>query len=156
MKNAEIYLREINSESWRECIELCVDESQSNFVSSNLFSLAQSKFETQRISCAIYNSEDVMVGFVMYNDKPLTEGGYRISRLMIDKKHQGRGYGVSAARQVLEILSQISECHEIRLDYHSSNDKAAVLWRGLGFVDCGKLGDNIELCFAACSNIDSE
>ncbi len=38
-----------------------------------------------------------MVGFVMYDDEPLDDGSYRLSFLMIDHRHQGKGYGRQVA-----------------------------------------------------------
>lgn len=151
--SSTVYLASIDAGNWRECIALQVDASQRGFISSNLFSLAQAKYETCRVPCAIYvnggsgkeTGGDVMVGFAMYNDHPLPEGGFRISRLMIDASQQGNGYGLSAAILVIDKLKQVPSCHEIRLDYHPDNHQAARFWRDLGFVECGRLGDNIEL-----------
>ena len=146
MRSSAVQLRDVDSENWREIVELSVDQSQIDFISSNLFSLAQSKFETCRTPSAIYNLNGILVGFAMYNGRPLPDGSYRISRLMIDAKHQGNGYGAAAAKQIVELLSQVSECKEIKLDYHPENKSASVLWRNLGFVECERVGENIELC----------
>lgn len=145
MTSSEVYLASIDAGNWRECIELDVDTSQQGFVSSNLFSLAQAKYEPCRVPCAIYNRKGVMVGFTMYNDQPLAEGGYRISRLMIDAAQQGKGYGRSAARLVIDKLRQVPLCHEVHLDHHPQNHRAARFWRKLGFSECGRLVNNIEL-----------
>lgn len=153
MIESTVYLSNIHAGNWRECIELDVDTSQRGFVSSNLFSLAQAKYETCRVPCGVYVKNDscgdsgceAMVGFAMYNNRSLPEGGFRISRLMIDASQQGRGYGFSAARLVIDKLKQLPLCQEIRLDYHPDNHRAARFWRRLGFVELGRLGDNIEL-----------
>lgn len=147
-EHPEIELRAIDVENWQACIALRIAESQASFVSSNLFSLAQSKFETCRVPCAIYNASNEMVGFALYNDQPLPGGSYRISRLMIDEKYQGKGYGVAAATKMIDLLSKVSACDKIFLDHHPNNHQAAALWRNLGFVECGNLGENIQLCLS--------
>jgi len=143
MANQNIELREVTKENWLKCIELELDSSQSGYVSTNLFSLAQSKFEPCRVPCAIYNSENEMVGFTMYNNGPLDDGTYRISRLMIDKSYQGFGYGRLAALAVIEQMKRIKDCDEILLDYAPDNNAAANLWHSLGFEVSGREGTNI-------------
>ena len=64
MPTPTVDLRPVTKENWRECINLKLSADQESFVSSNLFSLAQSKFETCRNPCAIYNDKEEMVGFV--------------------------------------------------------------------------------------------
>jgi len=144
MKPSWIELREITSETWLECINLKLKPDQDSFVSSNLFSLAQSKFEPSRVPCAIYSNQNEMVGFMMYNDKPLeVDGTYRISRLMIDKAHQGKGYGLAAAVEAINRLRQVSDCQEILLDYTPDNEVAAKFWENLGFIVFGKRNHNL-------------
>ena len=134
MSESTIEFREVNKTNWIECIQLELEENQTGFVSSNLFSLAQSKFEPCRKPFAIYNKSAQMVGFIMFNDCPLDDGSYRISRLMIDKRYQGRGYGRLAAQEAINRLKQIPDCVEILLDFAPENDVAAKLWTSLGFV----------------------
>ena len=139
-----IELREITRDNWLECINLKVRQQQSSFVSSNLFSLAQSKFEPWRVPCGIYNDQYEMVGFIMYNDKPFEDDGtYRISRLMIDEAHQGKGYGRAAALEAIERLKKVPDCQEIILDYVPDNEGAAKLWTSLGFVVFGQHNHNL-------------
>ncbi len=143
MANQNIELREVTKENWLQCIALELYSSQSGYVSTNLFSLAQSKFEPCRVPCAIYNSENELVGFIMYNNSPLDDGTYRISRLMIDKSHQGFGYGRLAALAVIKQMKCIKGCEEILLDYAPDNNGAANLWHSLGFEVCGNEGKNL-------------
>lgn len=143
MKSVFVELREVTKDNWLECVGLETKTDQQRFVSSNLFSLAQSKFEPSRVPCAIYNQRNDLVGFTLYNDTPLKDGSYRLSRLMIDKNYQGRGYGRAAAQAVIERLSNVAGCHEIILDYVPENDIAAKLWKELGFVVFSRYGENL-------------
>ncbi len=125
MSHSSIELREVTKKNWLECINLKLGDGQAGFVSSNLFSLAQSKFEPCCVPCAIYNEANEMVGFVMDNDSPLDDGTYRLSRMMIDEAHQGKGYGRAAVIEVLDRMKAIPDCHEIILDYVADNEVAA-------------------------------
>ncbi len=127
-----IALREITRDNWRECIALAVAESQERFVAPNVVSLAQAKAEPERIPLAIYDG-DTMVGFVLYNDRPLPDGAYRLSRLMVDRRYQGRGYGRAASGEVIRRLRAVPNCREILLDYARDNSAAARLYGSLGF-----------------------
>ena len=84
-----------------------------------------------------------LVGFVMYNDSPLDDGTYRLSRVMIDRRYQGRGYGRVAAELVLARMRDIEGCEEVLLDYVAHNEVAAHLWTSMGFVPCGYAGENV-------------
>ena len=127
-----IALREITRDNWRECIALSVAEGQEGFVAPNIYSLAQAKVEPERVPLAIYDG-DTMVGFVMYNDRPLPDGTFRLSRLMVDQRYQGRGYGRAASVEVIQRLRTIGDCQEILLDYAHDNVAAARLYGSLGF-----------------------
>jgi diamine N-acetyltransferase len=105
---------------------------QQNFVAPVAFSLAQSKFEPERVPLAVYD-DDMLVGFLMYNDRPLHDGSYRISRLLIDQKYQGRGYSRQAVLLAVERMRQIPSCKEILIEYSPENTAAAHLYNSLGF-----------------------
>ncbi|MEM7333332.1 MAG: GNAT family N-acetyltransferase [Chloroflexota bacterium] len=143
MSDPVIELREVTKADWKICIQLELEVHQKGFVSSNLFSIAQSKFEPCRKPCAIYNHQNEMVGFIMYNDCPLDDGTYRISRLMIDKKFQGNGYGRLAAQEAINRLKHIPDCFEILLDFAPENSAAERLWTSLGFVVFDKLSNTL-------------
>ena len=134
-----ISLRSITRENWQQCVALQLGKGQESFVAPNVFSLAQSKFEPARVPLAIYTGE-TMVGFIMYNNQPLGDGSYRISRLMIDQGHQGKGYGRMAVVEVIERMRQIPECTEILVEYSPENVVAAHLYTSLGFEPFSKKG----------------
>jgi diamine N-acetyltransferase len=126
-----VSLRDITMDNFRECLKLEVADDQKGFVASNMFSLAEAKADGVSNPYAIY-AGDTMVGFVMYDFEPKENRGY-ISRLMVDKRFQGRGYGRAAMESVIGRLKAISECTEIQTSYEPSNNVAAKLYANLGF-----------------------
>src|SRR6266496_4306391 len=99
-----VTLREITRDNWRECIQVQVATSQTRFVASNLYSLAQSKYEPECVPLAVYDDEQ-MVGFVMY--RPEDHGLAKIwfiDRLMIGEGHQKKGYGRAAMTLLIDRL----------------------------------------------------
>lgn len=129
-----ITLQDITLETARECIGLKVAPEQERFVASNAASLVQSKFETYWLTKAIYNGED-MVGFAMYGDEP--GYGWFITRLMVDARYQGRGYGKEALRQLVAHV-QAEGGTWVGVSYEADNDVARTLYESLGFVDTGE------------------
>jgi diamine N-acetyltransferase len=140
-----IRLSEITIDNWRECIELGVTDEQTNLVPSNLYSIAEAQFYPDAVPLAIYNDREEMVGFVMYGVE-VSSGKWKIFRLMIDRAHQGRGYGRAAIEQVIARLAAQPGCGEIRISYKPTNDVARRLYASLGFVEQEANGDKVTAC----------
>lgn len=132
-----ITLREITPDNWLTCIGLSVREGQRDFVASNVFSLAQAKVFPSCVPLAIYRDEE-MVGFAMYGIDP-EDGEMWISRLMIDQKHQGCGYGKLAMLQLLDMFRQDTACHAVFLSFEPENTGAEALYTALGFEPTGQI-----------------
>jgi len=114
-----------------ECIRLEVTEDQQGFVAKNVLSLAEAKADGVSQPFAIY-ADAQMVGFVMYDYEPKEHRGY-ITRLMIDQRFQGNGYGQEAMRQVIGRLRAIPACQELQTGYMPGNDAARHVYESFGF-----------------------
>lgn len=126
----EITLREIDRENWRDCIALRVREDQAGFVGTNENALALAYVHTEMRPRGIYAGDEI-VGFIMYAKDP-DDGFYYCNRLMVDAKHQGKGYG----RRALEILlDELRSKGERSLDilHKPDNHKAIEIYKSLGF-----------------------
>lgn len=130
----KIELRPVTKENWLECANLKLAPGQEKFVAQNVYSIAQAKFEHERVALAAYNENDQLVGFVMYNDKPLSDGAFRISRLIIDQEHQGKGYGPKVIKEVIRRLSAIEACHEVIVGISPGNEIVENAARKFGFT----------------------
>lgn len=140
-------LRDVTKANWRACVDLRLAPGQEAFVASNAYSLAEAKFNPTYIPQAIYHHGDgdpaaeTLVGFVMYGYDPDDEPPYGqrhwILRLMIDRDHQGRGYGRAALLEVLRRLEADPACPDVLIGYETTNTVAAKLYHDLGFVDLG-------------------
>ncbi len=131
----EITLKEITKDNWRQCINLKVGQGQQDFVASNLYSIAESKFEPDWAALGIYQGE-MMVGFTMYG-RDSDEGSYWIIRLMVDEQRQGRGYGRAAMQEIIRRLKATPGCAEIKISFAPENKVAERLYRSLGFQHTG-------------------
>ncbi len=136
-----VTLHEITRDNWRECVKLKVESSQTQFVASNAFSLAQSKYEPECVPLAVYDDEQ-LVGFVMY--KPEDYGLAKvlfIERLMIGTEQQNKGYGRAAMKVLIERLRSQKGYNAILISFVQGNDIAQKLYSDLGFQDTGEIED---------------
>lgn len=93
----------IDKSNYRECMELQVEESQKYFVADNTRSLVEAAYEDGLYTLGVYDG-DTMVGFVLY-DYDDTYPGWSMSRFMIGRQFQGKGYGKRAVREFLDYFN---------------------------------------------------
>jgi diamine N-acetyltransferase len=130
-----LHLKTITKDNWLKAISLRVREDQVKFVASNAVSLAQLNFLEDFHAKGIYHGED-MVGFTLYGiDEDDHE--YWIYRMMIDQKHQGKGYGKKAIELVIDDIKNIKEEHHqtITLSYEPNNEHAKRVYKKMGFQE---------------------
>lgn len=135
-----IQLHPITKHNWETCISLKVEKDQEKFVASNLYSLAESRFETSFLPLGIY-AENQMIGFAMIGKDP-ADGVCWIVRFMIDKAFQGKGYGWGALQIVLSFMkSRYDVSPFLLLAVNPDNMQAKRLYHKAGFTDTGKIKD---------------
>lgn len=134
-----VNLRAVTKDNYRECIKLKLKPGQDMFVASNVYSIAQSKFETTWQPRAIYSSEE-LVGFLMYGDD-IETGEVWIIRLMIDQAYQGNGYGKQAMEALLQEIKDNYTVDKVLISFVPTNEVAKNLYMSLGFKDTGRVED---------------
>ncbi|MFR1709793.1 MAG: GNAT family N-acetyltransferase [Clostridium sp.] len=133
----EISFKEINNDNWRECIKLSVEENQKGFVASNAYSILESKFEEGCYPLAIYDGE-TMVGFLMYN-LDSEDNSWWMCRLMMDKNHQGKGYGRASILKLLKLLKEDQGSIKVYTSFEPENNVAEKLYESVGFRKTGQV-----------------
>lgn len=134
-----ITLREIDGNNFRAVVNLKVAAGQEKFVASNVMSIAQSKIYPTMNVRAVY-AGDELVGFVMYG-LDTDDGRYYLVRLMVDEKHQGKGYGKSATRAVIEELQRTDGCDAVYLSFVPENSYAERIYQKIGFERTGEISE---------------
>ncbi|WP_047983350.1 GNAT family N-acetyltransferase [Ornithinibacillus californiensis] len=130
-----LHLQPITKENWTKAISLRVREDQVNFIASNAVSLAQLNFLENFHAKGIFDDEE-MVGFTLFGiDEDDHE--YWIYRMMIDQKHQGKGYGKQAVKLVIDDIRLMKdERHQtITLSYEPVNEHAKRIYEKMGFQE---------------------
>ena len=88
---------------------------------------------------ALYEGEEP-VGFIMFDWRP-EKKWVEIWRLMIDYRHQGKGYGRRAMELALEKIRRAELFDRVQLYYVPGNEKARALYHSLGFGETGSTLD---------------
>lgn len=130
-----VTLREITVDNFWDVIDLNVSPEQEKLVLNNAVSIAQAKVQPECIPLAIYHDDD-LVGFLMYCvDRDDDE--YWLYRIMIDHRHQGKGYGRQAMNQLIETIKMDKSRHRIFLGVHRDGGASVKLYESLGFAFTG-------------------
>ncbi|QFT90746.1 Spermine/spermidine acetyltransferase [Bacillus sp. THAF10] len=147
MNNNGLILVPVQSENWREIIDLKVNKSQENFIEPNEISLLEAAYDKKHDwKCFGLYLDGLAVGFVMVG--ALKERYIWLDRFMIDRKFQGRGLGKEALELVKEHISHTYEVEEIVISILKENQRAKKFYQFNGFKDTGIVdSDNGEELF---------
>ena len=136
-----VTLQQITQENEQECILLQPREDQLALVASNADSLVHATKEVTSRPYGIY-ADDQLVGFVLFDNEIYTDGHYWILRFMIDRNHQGQGYGKRAIQEIIHFLQERSDCKQIRVSHVPHNIAANTLYKRCGFQETAEREDN--------------
>ena len=144
-----IYLKEVTAENLDEVLRLEVRDDQKSFVSSPAVSLAQAYvyYETA-FPFAVYHDQQ-LVGLIMmgyYEEKHY----YTLWKLLIDQKHQNKGYGRKALEMGIAFLKDKFQISEIYTGVTPGNHIAKRLYSSVGFVATGNIEYNMEEMHLEC------
>lgn len=141
-------LIDVTRENWEKVIFLTTNVDnrhtiEEEFVASNAYSIIESFYEGQWITKTIEHDGE-LIGFTMYG---LCEerNFYEISRVMIDRKFQGKGYGTQALSLIVEEMKKQFGCNEIYLSTEPDNARGKHVYEKFGFVSMGEILDDEEL-----------
>ncbi|MBR5712282.1 MAG: GNAT family N-acetyltransferase [Lachnospiraceae bacterium] len=138
-----VRLGEITTENIDEVLGLRVRDDQSAFVSTTAESLAQAYvYRDTAFPFAVYDGDEI-VGFIMmgyYEAKDY----YTLWKLLIDRNHQGRGYGRKALELGLAFLEERFGVSEVYTGVAPGNAVAKALYHSMGFEDTGVFENNME------------
>ena len=129
-----IHLRDVTKENWVDIICLEISKKQEDYVALNSESIAASKFHQHYVNRAIYNGDEA-VGYIQYypnlaENKP---NEIYVDQLMIDVKHQGKGFGTKAIAEVLTEIKQLEGFNTVSICYVEGNDAMKGFFERFGF-----------------------
>lgn len=142
MADVSVTLREIDENNWMDVVLLTTEDDKSprvleEYVASNALSICQAVFEgtweVKAIYCGIKPIGFAMYGYCTERDE------YELCRLMIDKKHQGKGLGTIALSLCLDELFCMEDCDAVYLQVHKDNERARHIYSRMGFRNTGEM-----------------
>jgi diamine N-acetyltransferase len=134
-----VTLREITVDTVDEVLALEVRADQP-FVASNAKSIAQAHFHPEIAWYRAIYADETPVGFVMLSDDP-TLPEYYLWRLMIDKRHQGRGHGRRAMELVIDHVRTRPGATELLTSVVAGEGGPAPFYEKVGFAFNGQVED---------------
>jgi diamine N-acetyltransferase len=145
-----VSLREITDQNREAVVALRIAASQETYVSTVADSLEEAR-ETPEGNPwyrAIY-ADDQPVGFVMLSwnvtpDPPRIIGPWFLWKLLIDERHQGRGYGRGAVKLVADIARDHG-ASELLTSYVVGEKSPEPFYRRIGFVPTGEQDEKGEI-----------
>jgi putative membrane protein len=136
-----VTLREITADNIDRVGELRVAGEQRYHVASVAKSFWQMAGRDDVWARAIYAGEEP-VGFVAVRERGEESC---IARLLVDFRHQGRGYGKEAIRLMLERARARSGCNRVTLSHVPSNAAVGALYARFGFRHTGTVDEDGEV-----------
>jgi len=138
-----VELRHITASNFDEIIRLKAAADQTGFVSTVVHSLAQAwVYRDTAFPFAVY-ADDVPVGFVMLGYYEARKQ-YTLWKLLIDEKHQNKGYGKQALRLAAAYLAETFHPEEIYTGVCQGNACAKHIYLSFGFEATGRTEDGVE------------
>jgi diamine N-acetyltransferase len=133
-----VELRDVTAENRQAVIDLELDPAQQDLVASNAESLQDARSDRGARPRVVYAGERV-VGFLMYDPGRLGDDPREalIYRFMIDRRHQGEGYGRAAINKALDEIRGLGGVRKILISYMPDNPVAKPFYASFGFVEVG-------------------
>ena len=136
-----IRLEDIDEGNWR--IPLRVSKAQEQYVANTTTILARAyAYRNDRSQALLIYEDDTPVGMVLYHDEDSLDA-YIFSEILIDERFQGKGYGTTATKLVLDRMKEDGRYHKVVLCYIEGNDAAKKLYESFGFEEIDRDEDEI-------------
>lgn len=145
-----VTLRELTEDNLQAVLALRTRPDQERFVSTVAYSLQEAERHPNENPWlrAIYADEEpvgfVMVAWDFVPEPPHTDGPYFLWKLLIDHRHQGKGYGRQAVTQVIDLI-RADGGTELITSYVPGEGNPFGFYEKLGFVPRGDLDPEGEI-----------
>jgi GNAT superfamily N-acetyltransferase len=143
-------LREITDQNLEDVLAVRLGAGQDRFIGTVAECLEEAADHPEGNPWyrAVYDGDDV-VGFVMLSwnvdpDPPEIIGPWFLWKLIVDERHQRKGYGADVIRLVAELI-RAEGAEELLTSYTEGPGEPGPFYRRLGFVPTGERDVNNEV-----------
>ncbi|MBW9156694.1 GNAT family N-acetyltransferase [Clostridium tagluense] len=135
-----INFKNITADNWKECINLKITDDEIEFISPNVYSIAEAQFYPNiAVSKAIYDDEQ-MVGYTLFGEDEHDCKLFYIDRLMISKDFRYKGYAFETIQLIIKEAIK-NGFNVIATSAHPKNNKMQSLLEKLGFYTKNEIND---------------
>lgn len=139
-----VNLIELSEQNWMDFARLSVEESQKNYLASNIGILARGYvYRDSRAKVIGIAVDEKPIGLAMVRDMNDEPACYELQQFMIDKNYQGAGYGFEALNLILEGLKKEQKYDCVEVCVKMEDVQAIHVYEKAGFVDTGYIDDDV-------------
>lgn len=135
-----VYFKDIDEHNREKVKSLSIKEEQSTFIETVEECLEEANQYKEWHPVAIYDYDEI-VGFAMYGSFGPNKHTW-IDRILIDKQHQGKGFGKEAMKKLMGVVLEEYCVDTIYLSIVEENKVAYKLYTSLGFEDMNEIDPN--------------
>ena len=139
-----VSLIELSEENWTDFAGLSVDESQKNYLASNIGIMARGYvYRDSRAKVMGIVADEKPIGLAMVRDLDDEPACYELQQFMIDKNFQGKGYGLKALELILAQLKAEHKYDCVEVCVKMDDAQAIHVYEKAGFVDTGYIDEDV-------------
>ncbi len=137
-------LMPVTEKNWMSAAALSVHEDQQRFLAPAVGILARG-YAYRDLFAKVFLIEDdgEPVGLALIHDFSEEPYGYDLEQFMIDRKHQGKGFGSEALRMILDVLRKEGRYDHVEVCVDRENLPALHLFEKNGFTDSGYIDPDV-------------
>ncbi|MBN2794660.1 MAG: GNAT family N-acetyltransferase [Clostridia bacterium] len=133
-----ITLKEVTEDNWLDACNIQLHDFQKSFVATPLGVIARAYvYRNHRPILRLIYSDLTLVGMFLLKDLEKEPSCYELQQLLIDKRHQNKGYGIAALNQLIDSLREERKYDHIDVSVAKSDLGAIHLYHKVGFVETG-------------------
>ena len=131
----KLNLKKMIADNWEAVVDLGLDAGQEDLVAST--SIRLPRLSSILTHARVPSMPERVVDFLMYDLQKTKDKAQEASiyLLMIDRKHQGKGYGRAALSKALEEIRAIPGMNRISIRYIPENPVAKPFYASFGSVE---------------------
>ena len=142
-----IKLVEVTEKNWMDIARLTVHDYQKRYLDSPIGIMARGyAYRSSRANVLGIENDGIIVGVALVKDLDDEPACYDLQQFLIDKGHQGKGYGTEALRQIIELLSKERKYSCVEVCVNKEDASALKVYEKIGFTDTGYIDEDAPDC----------
>ena len=136
-------LTEINEENLSRAVKLTVGEDQKGYLDSVAGILARGyAYRASRARVIGIEKDGELIGLALVKDLDEEPACYDLQQFMIDRRHQGKGFGSEALRLILAELAAERKYGCVEVCVKKDDAAALRVYEKAGFTDTGYIDED--------------